>query len=251
MTFWLALAVGVLALGLVVLGVMLKRQQAAIRALQASADSLSTAQSTQEAIASERDRIYRDLHDDIGGRLLTLAHGSSDPDTAAIARDVLQDLRAVVSRTQAAEGSLLEILAQIRDEMEQRLDTMGVALIWQQTTDIPDPDLPEADALHLYRIAREAITNGVRHAEASRIRVRVSAAADLLLIDFTDDGEGMPPDRVGSGRGTASMRQRAEELHGNIDWNPGTEGGTKVVLRVPTPPSEGGRRRRQSRMIHP
>ena len=92
MTFWLALAVGVLALGLVVLGVMLKRQQAAIRALQASADSLSTAQSTQEAIASERDRIYRDLHDDIGGRLLTLAHGSSDPDTAAIARDVLQDL---------------------------------------------------------------------------------------------------------------------------------------------------------------
>ena len=115
----------------------------------------------------------------------------------------------------------------------------------------PDPDLPEADALHLYRIAREAITNGVRHAEASRIRVRVSAAADLLLIDFTDDGEGMPPDRVGSGRGTASMRQRAEELHGNIDWNPGTEGGTKVVLRVPTPPSEGGRRRRQSRMIHP
>ncbi|MBB87142.1 MAG: ATP-binding protein [Xanthomonadales bacterium] len=235
--WWLVAAL--LATGMVLLAGVCLRQRRAIQVLRAAAASLSSAQNATEAVATERERIYRDLHDDIGGRLLTLAHGEHAPEVSALARDVLQDLRAVVSSTQSAEGSLLEILAQIRDEMEQRLDTMGVALIWQQAPNVPDPQLPEADALHLYRIAREAISNSVRHAGASRIRIRVSATDQLLLMDFTDDGEGFPQERIGKGRGTSNMRKRAEELHGNIDWDPGTEGGTKVVLRVPIPPSEG------------
>ncbi|WP_348673856.1 ATP-binding protein [uncultured Abyssibacter sp.] len=229
----------VLGVGVIVLAPLCLRQRRVIRRLREAADSLSSARNETEAVVHERERIYRDLHDDIGGRLLTLAHGDHDPAVSALARDVLHDLRAVVSSTQSAEGTLLEILAQIHDEMEQRLETMGVTLIWQQAPNVPDPQLPEADALHLYRIAREAISNSVRHAHASRIRIRVSATGPLLLMDFTDDGEGIPQERIGKGRGTSNMRKRAEELHGDIDWNPGTEGGTKVVLRVPIPPSEG------------
>lgn len=231
-----ALAAGVLALG-----GWARRQQARIDALQARLHTVSGDHASREAVVAERERIYRDLHDDIGGRLLTLVHGSHDADVTAIAREVLQDLRSVVSRSHSAEGTLLETLAQVRDEMEQRVEAVGAELIWQQAPDIPDPDMAEANALHLYRIAREAVSNAIRHAQARRIRVRVSAAAGVLIMDFTDDGPGVAAERIGSSRGTTGMRQRAEELHGDIAWDPGTEGGTKVVLRVPLdPPPSGG-----------
>ena len=69
------------------------------------------------ALDAERQRIYGDLHDDVGSRLLTLLHrvpASEQP----LVREILQDLRAILSRERSIEGSLLEVLAQLRDETE-------------------------------------------------------------------------------------------------------------------------------------
>lgn len=132
-------------------------------------------------------------------------------------------------------GSLLQVLGQIRDETEQRLDVAGVALAWEAPVDLPDPALDQAQALHLFRIVREAVSNALRHARPGRIRIRVRRLGTELLLDVTDDGPagGSLPD---PGRGVSGMRNRAAELHGRIDWGAGTEGGTKVLLRFPLPP---------------
>lgn len=191
------------------------------------------------AVAAERERIYRDLHDDIGSKLLTLAHSTEGTPQSEIAREILQDLRSVISGAHAAEGSLLEVLAHIQEESERRLETAGVRLNWVQDDNLPDPDLDEAKALHVFRIVREAITNALRHARPAQLRIRANVLANALIIDVTDDSEAvLSEERIGAGSGTRSMRARAEELRGSISWDRGTQGGTKVLLRVPLPDIE-------------
>jgi two-component system NarL family sensor kinase len=93
------------------------------------------------------------------------------------------------------------------------------------------PDLPAAVEVAAYRIAVEAMTNAVRHAGARLCSVRLEAAAQLT-IEVTDDGRGLPsPLRPGTG--LESMRERAEELGGDVSFEPRPGGGTRVVARLP------------------
>lgn len=189
-----------------------------------------------QALQVERRRIYDDLHDDVGSRLLTLLHRVHEPEQQQLVREVLQDLRAILARERGVEGTLLEVLAQLREEAEQRLDTREIALDWRQAADLPDPVLDPAQAMHLFRIGREAITNALRHAAPHRLRVVVERVGADLVFEVTDDGA-FDAARIGSGRGTRSMQARAGELQGNIHWQAGTLGGTKVCLRFPLPPA--------------
>ena len=189
------------------------------------------------AIDEERRRIYDDLHDDIGSRLLTLLHRVQEPAQQQMVREILQDLRAILARDRGIDGTLLEVLAQLREETEQRLHTRQVELDWQQAGDLPDPPLHRAQGMHLFRIGRESVTNAMRHAPVGRMRVIVDRVGNDLVFEVTDDGR-FDPSRIGEGRGTRIMQSRAGELHGNISWQAGTLGGTKVLLRFPLPMAE-------------
>ncbi len=85
-----------------------------------------------------------------------------------------------------------------------------------------------------YRIVQEAITNVMRHSQAKDCRARISLdeGAGVLEVEISDDGVGMPGDRV-AGVGLSSMRERAEELGGTFVVEPASEGGTRVLARLP------------------
>lgn len=200
--------------------------------LRQARHDLDVAQATE----AERRRIYDDLHDDVGGKLLTLLHSVREPEQVDLVRDVLQDLRDIVSRSRSINGTLLEVLALLREESERRLDALGVALDWQQDDDLGDPPLDDAQAMHLFRIGRESVTNALRHARPRHLRVIVARIVGELLFEVTDDGHFFDAERLGAGRGTRSMQARADELRGDIAWLQGTQGGTKVRLRFPLPP---------------
>jgi signal transduction histidine kinase len=186
----------------------------------------------QQTALEERERIYRDLHDDLGSQLLQMIYTAPTPEFADEARAVLQNLRDVVSRSRGEPGRLSDVLADIEAEARQRLWAVEAELLWEQAGDLPDPQLDSGQALHLHRIVREGISNAIRHAHARRLRVRVRPDGQQLLLDVTDDGFGTPAN-MREGRGMDSMRSRAAELKGHIDWTPGTQGGTKIVLRFP------------------
>ncbi len=212
-----------------------RRQRQQRDEIAALRQQLARAIERPDIAAAERQRLLSDLHDDIGGKLLTLVHSQERPEQADLVRAVIQDFRDVVSRSRLEACTLLQALGQIRDETGQRMDAMGGTLDWQQHASIPDPALDEVHVLHLFRIAREALTNALRHGHATHIRMRVGVAGDRLLFDVTDNGTGFVADPASGGRGTVSMRNRAQELSGTIDWRPGTQGGTKVVLEFPLP----------------
>lgn len=186
------------------------------------------------AVASERERIYNDLHDDLGASLLHLIYTAPTPNQADALRAVMQDLRDVVTRSRGTPGTLNDVLGDIRSEAQQRLHAVGIELDWNKADALPDPMLDNETSLHLHRIVREAISNVVRHAQARCLRVRVAVNSHRLAIELTDDGSGAKADsRDGSGMRT--MRERAGEIAANIDWCDGTEGGTKVLLTLPLP----------------
>lgn len=195
------------------------------------------AEVTGEAVARERERILRDLHDDVGARLLQLVYAAPTPAFADQARAALQDLRDVVSRSRRGAAPLEEVLCEIESEARQRLAAASIQLSWEQPQLLPALQLDEAAALHLYRIAREAISNALKHAGARTLRIRVRALPELLVLELTDDGRGPGPAMDGRGRGMQGMRQRAEQLHGSIRWTVGTAGGTKVLLSLPLDPA--------------
>lgn len=231
--FSLAVATGVAGL---LLGRMWRRPAAHITAATPPIDADAGRRLAEAAVAEERARIFADLHDDLGARLLGLIYDAPDQATADRARAILQDLRDVVSRSRAEPGTLLDVLASIRSEAAQRLAAIGVELAWQAPDDLPDPPLDQASALHLHRIVREAISNAIGHARARRLRVRVAVAGGReLMLELTDEGGAEPVQSATGGTGMRNMRARAEALQGQIDWTPGTLGGTKVLLRAPLP----------------
>jgi hypothetical protein len=192
------------------------------------------------AAARERERIYKDLHDDLGAKLLQLVHGAETPQQADLARAVLQDLRDVVSRSRRPPAPLLQLLAEIEAEARSRLSAAGGELVWAQEAGLDDVALDQAQTLNLIRIGREAVSNALRHGGGRWLRVRAFRLGCALTMEITDDGH-FQPAQIGEGRGTSSMRERAAGLLGEIRWDEGTLGGTKVILRVPVFPPEDPR----------
>ena len=235
MATWLAIALLVVAATCIALVLQVRGLRAQLAARGATSDvgaRTHDAQVREQAASQERERIYSDLHDDLGAKLLSLVYRAESPVQADLARAILQDLRDVVTRSRGTPGTLGDVLADIRGEAAQRLAAVGIGLSWDEAGDLPDPLLDTGHALHLHRIVREAISNTIRHAQARHLRVRVRASAGELLLDLTDDGSGVPA-AVLAGSGMRNMRTRAGELEGRIDWAPGTEGGAKVLLRMP------------------
>jgi signal transduction histidine kinase len=101
---------------------------------------------------------------------------------------------------------------------------------------VADPEV----AQHLYRIAQEALSNAVRHAKASRIRVVFRGTDSEFTLQVEDDGVGLPAASPAGGMGLRTMRYRAQILEGELTVAPAAGGGTRVTCRVPRAGREPG-----------
>ena len=200
--------------------------------VEASARALSESFQRRAALeretvaAEERERIFRDLHDDIGAKLLTLAIRAKTPQDADIVRSALQDLRDVVSRSSQVDAPLTHLLADWRAEIVGRCVAARLHLVWNQPDDLPDRLMTAAEALNLGRILREALSNVLRHSGAHSVVVSTRFAEGGYQVSIEDDGLGKPG---ATGRGMRNMRARAAQLGGQIEWIWG-ERGCRVQL---------------------
>lgn len=211
------------------------RVQAKHTQLQSTFDRMRDMERDQAA-AEERERIYRDLHDDVGAKLLSLVYRSGTPEVADLARSALQDLRDVVSTTQPENLALEAICADWRAECEQRLRDAGIALDWTQGGEFDGLHLTQPQALNLGRILREAVSNVIKHAQAEKALVRIEADASGFLLEIRDDGigcqgdGGRPP-----GRGVRNMVMRAGRIGAEFSRHRPKDGGCEIRLLLPFP----------------
>jgi signal transduction histidine kinase len=190
----------------------------------------------QQALADERQRLMADIHDGIGGQListLSLAEqgGASPHDLAAALRECIDDLRLAIDSLEPSDHDLLPALATLRYRLAPRLAAQGIALDWQ-VADVPKlACLKPQNILHILRILQEAFTNVLKHARADRIAVEtgIEPAAGRVYIRVRDNGCGFAAARP-EGHGLANMLRRAKAIGGDLRVGAAAPGTTLELL---------------------
>ncbi|MGW5260666.1 sensor histidine kinase [Microbispora sp. NPDC004025] len=207
-------------------------------ALQRSRTLLVTARE------EERRRISRDLHDGLGAFLAGIgftvdAAGNAlkaDPERA---RGLLTQIRTQVAEAGAGVRRLVRglrppELAQLglAGAVEHTAATLGDGGVEIEITAEDVGGLPAAVEVTAYLVAREALTNAVRHGAPRRCAVRLGRVAGGFELSVRDDGRGLGPQAV-PGVGLTSMRERVEELDGKLTIDAAPGGGTVVTAWIP------------------
>lgn len=196
----------------------------------------------QRSVAAERTRIMTDMHDGVGGQLIsTLSLVESGdatlPQIAAALRDCIDDLRLAIDSLEPTESDLLPVLGNLRCRIEGRLKNQGIQLDWE-VQDVPElPHLTPQNVLQVLRILQEAFTNVIKHAHASSVSIStgVEPAGRQVYIRIRDNGTGF----IGNpcGRGLANMRRRAKTIGGEIKID-ALPTGTTLNLLIPISASD-------------
>jgi signal transduction histidine kinase len=243
-----------------------RQAEIAVHAVRLTTDLQRSREQLVASREEERRRLRRDLHDGLGPTLASLAlrldaarklvrrkPGDAEEllsrlkdqtqDTVGDVRRLvyglrppaLDDLGPLVAVRQQAAGH--GFVARDGSPTDEAVDKGRVVFALEASGDLFP--LPAAVEVAAYRIIQEAMTNVARHAHARTCRVRLSVdqTGSVLELEATDDGVGMPEGRR-AGVGLSSMRERAEELGGTLVVEPGSDGGTRVLARLPVPVME-------------
>jgi signal transduction histidine kinase len=184
----------------------------------------------------ERRRIARDLHDDVGARLLSGLYKTEVADTHRVLRDALADIRTIVSGLSADQLPLGRVIAALRHEAGERLAAARIDLHW------PLAAVDESVKLLDYRIYRsivsahrEIVSNIIRHANAKRVEVTAIQQDSMLSITITDDGIGIDPANANGsphGSGLRGIIRRLTDLGGLFAVLP-VSTGSAFDIRIP------------------
>jgi signal transduction histidine kinase len=192
-----------------------------------------------QAIADERERLMRDMHDGIGGHLVsTLAmlerSGQQHSAVAVAIRTALEDMRLMIDSLDPVEGDLTAVLGMFRDRIQPRLEAAGLKLEWE-VQDLPAlPGLGPSNVLSILRILQECVTNVLKHSGASVISISAMPGADgrAVVLRVGDDGKGFDRATIGRGRGLSNIEQRAAAMHGCLQMA-SDDHGTIISLTLP------------------
>lgn len=196
-----------------------------------------------QAVTDERQRIMRDMHDGLGGQLVSAVHLVKDPNVPRSMlveqlQDALDNLKLTVDAMQDTDGDIAMLLGALRYRLSPRLDAIGVALSWEV---LPLPVIEDwtiQKSRHLQLILFEAISNVIAHAKATRAhlsaRHNISENGEEIFISLSDNGIGLrsDPKAESSGQGLSNMRARAASIGASIQIISSSDG-TQVNLTVP------------------
>ena len=192
----------------------------------------------RQALNEERRRIMRDVHDGLGGQLMSIIAmsrlGKSDPEAIETsAQAALEELRMLIGSLDV-DKDITGMLGTFRERAEQQLALHDIELDWQMT-DIPAIEgLNPTGALNILRILQEATTNAAKHSGANRVSIRFSLPSgeqNVLEIDIEDNGRGLDNEPA-NGHGLKNMRSRAEDLGGSIRIASPAQG-TRLTFTMP------------------
>jgi len=212
-----------------------------------------TALSTHLQGVSEQEKyaLSRELHDELGGLLV-----AARMDLSWLQQHLPSGDPAIQQRFRRIHESLsagVDLKRRVVEELRPTLlDNMGLyaALRWQfketcrrtglrctETIPETEPTFHPDAAIGVFRIAQEALTNILKHAEAKSADIAIGIEGGNLVLRVSDDGKGIPPNRIQTvtSHGIASMRHRTAALGGKWDVRSPSTGGTVITAFFPMP----------------
>lgn len=191
------------------------------------------------AVANERDRFMRDIHDGIGGILISTlrAAENNQPIThiSEMIKDCLIDLENIILSLEPNEYDITTLLGSLRHKLHKRLDRAGVEISWQ-IDDLPTiDDLDATKSLSILRIIQEAITNSLKHSQCSMIFISAQELEHnnqkYISITITDNGKGFEIENISTTNGLKNMKYRANKCNCELDITT-SDAGTKVKVLI-------------------
>ncbi|CAM5297251.1 Sensor histidine kinase OS=Streptomyces tendae OX=1932 GN=GUR47_10930 PE=4 SV=1 [Streptomyces tendae] len=206
----------------------------AVRQLRAAREELAT-----RAVAEERLRFSRDLHDLLGHTLSVIVVKSE-----AARRLAPRDLDAALTQITDIESVGRQALTEVREavtgyregslgtELDRARSALSAADVDPVVHRSGPPLPPQAEAL-LGWVVREAVTNVVRHSGASRCEIAVAGSADRVRLTVTDNGTGAALSSQGPGTGLTGLRERLATAGGSLTAGVEPRGGFSVTAELP------------------
>ncbi|MGB4063626.1 MAG: PAS domain-containing sensor histidine kinase [Azonexus sp.] len=194
----------------------------------------------------QRARIARELHDVVGGMLTSMKldihrinRRIDDPELLEITADLSQLVQESIDTVRTISEDLrpgvldhLDLLAALQSALREFAERTEIAC--ELDADKFAVCLSQPRETAAYRICQEALTNIARHAQATRVVVRVRVADACLHMEIEDNGRGMPsPTPTGKSIGLVSMAERAREFGGQLSLLPNAAGGTCLQVVIP------------------
>lgn len=200
--------------------------------------------SEELAIDAERQRIAWELHDSAKQRLhaASLVLSTLNPAPAQVIH-ARRELDAAVADMQSAIDELRTPLdgRPLDEALRERAGELAEIADTEIVVRGSAPPLPVTTRAHVHRIASEALTNAVRHAEADRIEIDIVRRNGTLLVSIRDDGCGMPDEPRPGSSGLRGMAGRAATIGADLQIGPCDDGrGTAVSLSLPLEPPANG-----------
>jgi signal transduction histidine kinase/ligand-binding sensor domain-containing protein len=192
-----------------------------------------------------RNRIASDLHDEVGSNLTRISMYSDlvqhEPDEREragylsminqVSREVIGTMSDIVWSIDNNRDSLGALVNRIREVAEQLFQPVGVSIDFEAAGLPLDKKLPPEFRQHVFLIAKEALNNAARHAQASRIQIRLSWRKDLLEMTIADNGIGCKAEESSTGNGLRNMQRRADRIGALLRLQ--NHAGTTVYLEAP------------------
>jgi signal transduction histidine kinase len=244
-TTWLRLGAALAFFGVV--GVGIRNRFARLARRRAEQDLF--ARRLIESQESERKRIAGELHDGVGQALVMIRNRGlmslrEDADAARVRRQAeqivdaagsgLDEIHKVIHNLRPYQLDRLGLTRAVEGIVEEAAEASGIVV--DAIIDPMDGVFSTEDDIHVYRIVQEAVSNVVRHAGASKVRVRVQVAPQEVMLAVEDDGHGfdpatLPPEKRGMGLSGIAERVRILGGRQTVESAPGR--GTKLSVRLP------------------
>lgn len=165
----------------------------------------------QDGAMAERSRIKKDMHDDLGAKLLRLMY-RTEGDNRALVRDAIKDLRTLIAEPAWAAVDVQVCLEAWRKDFEDRSSERGVAFQWH-AVDIPNKTISGASGHHLALFLTEAVSNALRAEQTNYLNVSVSYVDETLSFDIENNVKGTNL-KGQQGQGLSNLEYRAHAIGG-------------------------------------
>ena len=205
----------------------------------------------QEALEKERSRIARDIHDQLGASLtqvsllgeLVESDKNSPGEVEAharqisqAARDTTRTLDEIVWTVNPSNDTLDGLITYVCKYAQEYLAVAGLRYRLDVPAQLPGAAISPEVRHNVFLAAKEALTNVVRHAQASSVWIRFKLEPNGFTLEIEDNGRGvagLDEPAAQSRNGLRNMRKRMEDISGVFSIGPAPEGGTRVRLTVP------------------
>lgn len=192
-------------------------------------------QKKKHILNEERQRIMRDMHDGVGGQLVTtlamIQAGETNIKSIEEAlKDSLQDLRLTIDSFDPLEKDIPSVLGMLRARIQPQLEKSGLQLNWKITA-LPSIQISDPHhTLQIMRIVQEVIVNIIKHAHATTITVATGILPNHKpYIEISDDGSGINSSNH-YGRGMRNMRYRATNIGAQLEFHSNHHGTTVCLI---------------------